>query len=223
MQLLVIDLESTCWEKAPPPGEVSDIIEIGVTELDLPSLKLVHSESIIAKPERSRVSEFCTKLNGHTAESVSKGHHIALAFDCLRAKFDSNHRPWASWGAYDRKMIEKTAVDFKLTSPVTRRHLNAKTLFACVLGLDREVGMAEALKILAMPLEGRHHSGVDDSRNIARILQVILGAAREEALGRAVEWLKEPGKLGKPGIPPSGDTGLEEGWEMLIYSDSGKR
>jgi inhibitor of KinA sporulation pathway (predicted exonuclease) len=36
--------------------------------------------------------------------------------------------------------------------------------------------MAQALRLLGLPLEGTHHRGSDDARNIARIAQVLLPA-----------------------------------------------
>jgi inhibitor of KinA sporulation pathway (predicted exonuclease) len=41
-------------------------------------------------------------------------------------------------------------------------------------GLGTAVGMAKALKLLSLPLEGRHHNGGDDAANIARILSYLL-------------------------------------------------
>lgn len=35
--LNVVDVEATCWEGTPPPGAVSEIIEIGLTVVDLRS------------------------------------------------------------------------------------------------------------------------------------------------------------------------------------------
>ena len=37
-QILVIDVEATCWEGNPPPGQTSEIIEIGLCVLDVPTL-----------------------------------------------------------------------------------------------------------------------------------------------------------------------------------------
>jgi inhibitor of KinA sporulation pathway (predicted exonuclease) len=34
--------------------------------------------------------------------------------------------------------------------------------------------MKGALFMLGLPLEGRHHRGIDDARNIAKIAQIIL-------------------------------------------------
>lgn len=177
-EILVIDLESTCWEGSPPEGEVPDITEIGVAVLDVRTLEIARSESILVRPTRSEVSEFCTKLTGHTTEELHEhGRSLPEAFERLVDGFKSRARPWASWGAYDRKMIEKTAADFKLTSPVTRQHINVKTLFALVHGLA-EVPMDVALNWLRWPLEGRHHNGRDDAVNIARMLSKMLGDAR---------------------------------------------
>lgn len=37
--LIIIDIEATCWKKLPPPGQQSEIIEIGVCTYDLASGK----------------------------------------------------------------------------------------------------------------------------------------------------------------------------------------
>jgi inhibitor of KinA sporulation pathway (predicted exonuclease) len=42
----------------------------------------------------------------------------------------------------------------------------------------REVGMAAALARLGIELEGKHHRGGDDARNIARLLAKVLKAIR---------------------------------------------
>ncbi|HWO78436.1 MAG TPA: 3'-5' exonuclease, partial [Bacillus sp. (in: firmicutes)] len=38
-----------------------------------------------------------------------------------------------------------------------------------MIGKERGVGMARALEMLKLPLEGTHHRGIDDARNIAKI------------------------------------------------------
>ncbi|GIK56584.1 MAG: hypothetical protein BroJett015_22470 [Chloroflexota bacterium] len=57
---------------------------------------------------------------------------------------------------------------------ISERHINAKKLFALKSTGGRQVGMARALQILKMPLEGTHHRGHDDAWNIARILGTLL-------------------------------------------------
>lgn len=49
-------------------------------------------------------------------------------------------------------------------------HTNAKAVFTEAHGLRRRPGMARALEIAGLPLEGRHHRGVDDAWNIAALV-----------------------------------------------------
>lgn len=168
--LMVIDLESTCWDGPVPADEVSDIIEIGYCLIHLQTLKITHSGSLPVWPTRSKITPFCTKLNGWTMEALRDcGYDLSGAFEML-IKQGSRTLPWASWGAYDKNMIEKSAKEFQLDRPVSTKHTNVKTLYAIAANRDKECGMAEALAELKMPLKGRHHSGVDDAVNIAEIL-----------------------------------------------------
>jgi inhibitor of KinA sporulation pathway (predicted exonuclease) len=36
-KVLVVDVESTCWQNGVPPGQVSEIIEIGICVFDVKS------------------------------------------------------------------------------------------------------------------------------------------------------------------------------------------
>jgi inhibitor of KinA sporulation pathway (predicted exonuclease) len=58
--------------------------------------------------------------------------------------------------------------------PLSQNHINVKTLFAEKKGLKRNTGMSGALQILSISLEGTHHRGIDDAKNIAKILNWCL-------------------------------------------------
>lgn len=47
---------------------------------------------------------------------------------------------------------------------------NAKRAFAEIRGPPRPAGMSTALEHAGLPLEGRHHRGVDDAWNIAALI-----------------------------------------------------
>ena len=61
-QILVVDVESSCWEGSPPEGEESEIIEIGICVVDTRQLQRISKHSILVRPEKSTVSDFCTEL-----------------------------------------------------------------------------------------------------------------------------------------------------------------
>ncbi|USX56498.1 3'-5' exonuclease [Lentzea sp. HUAS12] len=173
-EVLVIDVESTCWEGSPPPGEVSEIIEIGICPLEVASGKRGERRSVLVRPSRSSVSPFCTSLTTLTAEQVSSGVSFAEACSLLRKEFRSDRRVWASYGDYDRKMFERQCADFGVRYPFGPRHVNVKTLFALAHALPREVGMAEAVRLTGRRIDGTHHRGHDDAFNIAGLLAGLI-------------------------------------------------
>ena len=180
-QILVIDLESTCWEGPPPPGQVSEIIEIGVCVVEVASLERVEKRSLLIKPVQSEVSEFCTRLTTLTADHLKEAGSLADATRILKKEFFSQERLWASWGDYDRRQFERVCKEQGVGYPFGISHLNVKTLFAVALGSQRELGLDEAYARLGLPLEGTHHRGADDAWNIAGVLCRLLRANRGQA------------------------------------------
>ena len=173
-QILVIDIEATCWPGKTPAGQENEIIEIGICTVDVASRRRLEKRSILVKPERSRVSEFCTKLTTLTQEDVEQGITFREACSILKKEYSSKKRLWASYGDYDRRQFERQCNARHIAYPFGPTHLNVKNLFALIYGLKKEVGMSKALELLALPLEGVHHRGGDDAWNIARVLCTIL-------------------------------------------------
>jgi inhibitor of KinA sporulation pathway (predicted exonuclease) len=173
--LNVIDVEATCWERNPPPGQVNEIIEIGLCAVDLETRERVERDRIMVKPARSEVSAFCTELTGITQEEADAGITFREACALLISRHHSDSRPWASWGDYDRKQFERQCGGVRY--PFGSAHTNAKQRFAEAYGIRRQ-GMAGALQSAGLPLEGRHHNGADDAWNIAALILHL--AAQDE-------------------------------------------
>jgi inhibitor of KinA sporulation pathway (predicted exonuclease) len=180
-QILVVDLESTCWEGPPPLGQASEIIEVGVCTVDVASLERVDKRSILIKPVQSEVSEFCTRLTTLTAAHLEEAGSLADATRILKKEFFSQERLWASWGDYDRRQFERVCKEQGIGYPFGISHLNVKTLFAMALGSERELGLDEAYARLGLVMEGTHHRGADDAWNIAGVLCRLLRANRAQA------------------------------------------
>ncbi|KOX26073.1 MULTISPECIES: 3'-5' exonuclease [unclassified Streptomyces] len=166
----VVDVEATCWEGERPPGQVSEIIEIGLTVVDLDARERLSRHRILVRPARSRVGAFCTELTGLTQAEVDTGLDFAAACRLLATTYEAGKRPWASWGDYDRKQFTLQCRATGAPYPFGRRHTNAKAVFTEAYGLARRPGMARALEVAGLPLEGRHHRGEDDAWNIAALV-----------------------------------------------------
>jgi len=180
--IIVVDVESTSWEGSPPRGQESEIIEVGIATLDVTTLKRLEKESLLVRPVRSTVSEFATKLTTLTQEQVDAGLSFREACSLIQTKYRARDRLWASWGDYDRRMFERQCQSTGIPYPFGRGHLNVKTLFAITRNLPHELGMADALALLKLPLEGTHHRGGDDAWNITLILAGILQRTRENEI-----------------------------------------
>jgi inhibitor of KinA sporulation pathway (predicted exonuclease) len=176
-QLLnVVDVEATCWDGPVPPGMVNEIIEIGLTVVDLTELRRVSRHRILVRPQRSTVGAFCTELTGLTQQEVNGGIGFGEACRLLAVEHAGWERPWASWGDYDRLQFTRQCQATGAAYPFGVRHTNAKAVFAAANGLRRRPGMAQALELAGLPLEGRHHRGEDDAWNIAAL---VLGLAEQ--------------------------------------------
>jgi inhibitor of KinA sporulation pathway (predicted exonuclease) len=173
-KVLVIDVEATCWEGDPPPGQISEIIEIGLSVLDITTGERSAPRAIMVKPGQSTLSEYCTKLTTITPEMLSDGLDFADACALLRDEYLAHQRTWASYGDYDRLQFLIQCEERDIPFPFGRTHINVKNLFALKLKLQQEVNLRQAMTLLNKPFEGTLHRGADDAYNIAAVLSWVL-------------------------------------------------
>lgn len=179
-RVLIIDVESTCWDGPTPSGQVSEIIEIGLCTVNMQSLERADRRSILVRPARSDVGAFCTQLTTLTQSQVAHGMPLADALHILQHEYSSRERLFASWGDYDRGQFQRNCNDYGLNYPFGPTHLNIKNLFSIMLGLPKELGIPEACQQLRISMEGVHHRGVDDAWNIAKIFCELIRRFRNE-------------------------------------------
>jgi inhibitor of KinA sporulation pathway (predicted exonuclease) len=171
-KVLCLDTEHTCYEdNAFPPGEQSDIIQIGWCWLMLPSLEITKPEWMYVKPTRSRVSEYCTELTGITYKQVNSAPPLAHVCKTLINKHGTKARPWMTWG-YDAVGLQKECDELEVEHfPFSESYTNAQDMASIILGLPLRMGLDMSLRLMGMSFEGRHHQAPDDSYNLARIVK----------------------------------------------------
>lgn len=174
MKINVIDVESTCWDYNS--GLISEIIQIGISQVNFQTGEITPPRSIIIKPTQSeKLSKFCTGLTGLTDEVVfGTGVSFQEATDIIRKEFKSSNLSWGSWGDYDRQMFVADSQRNNVQYPLSKQHLNIKLMYSVLTGQQR-LGMDKALSQLGIVLEGRHHDGADDAYNTAKILLQMKG------------------------------------------------
>lgn len=168
MWLNVVDLEATCWEGTPPAGETREIIEVGLTALNLTTGERRRAPRMLVRPTRSQVSPFCTQLTGITAGQLRSAPTFEELAPELR-RLDALSGTWGSWGNFDRRLLSEQAEQLGLLPVMNRQHINLKTTYAGRLHLRRAPGMMAALEREGIRHEGTHHRGDDDSWNISAL------------------------------------------------------
>ena len=173
---LVIDVEATCSEDNSIPRNEMEIIEIGAVLVDGQGFRVIDEFATFIRPVRHpALTPFCTNLTTITQEQVNSA---PLFPDALRSLCD---RLWSardilfsSWGNYDKNQFQQDCAHHRIPYPFGDHHLNLKSEFAAVQ--KRHLcGVQRALELVNLEFEGTPHRGIDDARNIARLLPHILG------------------------------------------------
>lgn len=175
--ILVIDLEATCCQHDEFPRTEMEIIEIGAVMVATSSLTIVDEFQTFIHPVRHpQLTSFCCELTTITQAQVDQAPSYPDAIAHLQAWLSSYpNYVFASWGDYDRKQFQQDSQYHQIPYPFPAEHINLKQGFARHQTANQRYGMAEALERVGITLEGTYHRGIDDARNIAKLLPYSLG------------------------------------------------
>ncbi|MBW4695851.1 MAG: exonuclease domain-containing protein [Lyngbya sp. HA4199-MV5] len=174
---LVLDLEATCCDQETIKRHEMEIIEIGAVMVESQGLNITDEFQTFIKPIRYPIlTKLCKSLTSITQEQVDQAPGYVEASVLLK-QWLSNYpnAVFGSWGDYDRNQFKQDSKFHNVPFPIAYPHVNLKQLFSEAQGLPKRYGMAEALQLARIALEGTHHRGIDDARNIAKLLPFILG------------------------------------------------
>jgi 3'-5' exoribonuclease 1 len=169
MNYIVFDLEATCWEGADV--RQSEIIEIGAVKIN-DQRQIIAELGKFIKPLRQPVlSDFCKSLTSIRQEDVDHAPYFNIVAEEFKdwIGYGSEEYILCSWGFYDKKQFEADCQLFSMDTIWLRPHINLKQQHGSIRKLKRAIGMKNALQLEGMSLEGTHHRGIDDARNIAKI------------------------------------------------------
>lgn len=173
---LVIDLEATCDNGGLVPRHEMEIIEIGAVLVDGATLQPVDEFQTFIRPVRHPIlTPFCLQLTSISQAQVDAAPGFVEAIAALERFMVKHMRGgppplFCSWGNYDKGQFGSDAQHHGVRLPFGRDHLNLKQAFSDAMGTRKRFGMARALRRVGIALEGTHHRGIDDARNIAKLL-----------------------------------------------------
>jgi 3'-5' exoribonuclease 1 len=165
---VIFDLEATCDNT--DPNWINEVIEIGAVKINQNG-NIISEFSKFAKPQFDTIlTEFCTELTSITQDDIDNAEYL----DKVLIEFNewSKGSILLSWGGYDirqlKRDIESQKVDIDWIE-MKNRHIDFKRWYSNKNKLRKPCGMSKALKLEKLPLDGTHHRGIDDARNISKI------------------------------------------------------
>jgi len=175
---LVMDFEATCSEA--DRRWKNEIIEWPCVLVSTLTHQVVDEFRTMVRPtERPILTPFCTKLTSIEQTDVAGAPTLDLvltSFDAWLASHGVSESDAISvWcGDWDLKVCLPNECRrkglFGLVPPVLRRWCNVKIPFCEVTGSRKRMGMTGMMDRLGLELTGHHHLGIDDARNISKIV-----------------------------------------------------
>lgn len=172
---LIIDLESTCFEGMPrsEQNQITEIIEIGITEVNIIKKQIIRTDSWLVKPQKTSITEYCTKLTGISDLMVQeKGLTLQAVSEIIQNEYNAQDIYYAAWGN-DNLLIERAFSEYNLTNPFSNKFLNLKDLYCIKYGQHLPDRFETALKRHNLVLKGDLHRAGSDSYNAAQLFLKI--------------------------------------------------
>lgn len=180
---VVLDFEATCSNPGNAiqvPRNQMEIIEIGAIAVS-PELEVLSEFPRFVRPVRNPIlSEFATELTTITQAEVDGADDFkVVAAELALWAAENEISWWGSWGKYDRNQLTQDVQFHRVPDPLPQVHFNIKEAFSERQNIKRRLGLGGAVRLAGLGFQGTAHRAIDDTRNIVRILPLVLG---EEAL-----------------------------------------
>ncbi|KAI0303413.1 ribonuclease H-like domain-containing protein [Multifurca ochricompacta] len=222
---LVLDVEATCFQGTGFDWP-NEIIEWPVCLLSWGEKEVAEFRSFVRPSWCPKLSPFCTSLTGITQEQVDGAPffpEVARRFSTFLAQHGLIHPEtgerlvrfcWCTDGPFDVRdfvislplWLRGDVMDVRKVvsawSEFSRPHTPKASSRGAALPRRKSPNIENQLRCLDLsPFEGRQHSGIDDSRNIARI--IIELARRGVSMvpnthiqpGRRWPWMGKSGQI----------------------------
>lgn len=176
---IILDFEASCDNQGSIPRNEMEIIEIGALVVSGETGEPISEFSSFIRPVRhATLTDFCTGLTTITQQDVDAAEPFCVVAEALAAWSAENEVVWwGSWGGYDRNQLAQDVRFHRVVNPLPQPHFNVKAGFADRQGLRKQLGLGGAIRRAGLTFQGTAHRGIDDARNIVRLLPYITGDA----------------------------------------------
>ncbi|KAH1102294.1 hypothetical protein GLYMA_13G192200v4 [Glycine max] len=190
---VVIDFEATCdKDKNPHPQEIIEFPSVIVSSI---TGQLEACFQTYVRPTCNQLlSDFCKDLTGIQQIQVDRGVTLSEALlrhdKWLEKKGIKNSNfavvTWSNWDC--RVMLESECRFKKIRKPpYFNRWINLRIPFREVFGAVK-CNLKEAVEIAGLAWQGRAHCGLDDAKNTARLLALLMHRGFKFSITNSIMW-----------------------------------
>ncbi|XP_044512361.1 3'-5' exoribonuclease 1-like [Mangifera indica] len=190
---VVIDFEATCdKEKNPHPQEIIEFPSVIVSSV---TGQLEACFQTYVRPTCNQLlSDFCKDLTGIQQIQVDRGVTLSealLRHDKWLENKGIKHTNFAvvTWSNWDCRVMLESECRFKKIRkpPYFNRWINLKVPFCEVFGGVR-CNLKEAVEMAGLAWQGRAHCGLDDAKNTAHLLALLMRRGFKFSITNSLMW-----------------------------------
>lgn len=174
---IIIDYEATCSDANEFPRSEMEIIEWGVVAVDDKKLLPIDEFQSFVRPVRNPLlTDFCLRLTSIKQAEVDTAPYFVDALANFKEWLVQFDNPvFCSWGNFDKNQLIKDCSYHGEEYPFrSDYHINLKKRFSTKSSVTTKlVSMAKALRVAGIEQTGVHHRGIDDARNIAKLMPLM--------------------------------------------------
>jgi len=171
---LYLDLELNCPDRFRPGDADPEIIEIGVVELELTSLRTVRERDYLVRPHRD-ISRRCTNITGLTNEDFKGAKPFTDVIAGICSEWPRSPTSIA-WGQ-DGPTLMRACRQHRVRMPF-RRFIDLSQIVRQTLLFENQLSLRAALELLGLEFDGCAHMALADARNTARLHAEIMRRLR---------------------------------------------
>ena len=176
--ILALDFEATCVENSRISPQ--EIIEFPCLKISTKTFEIESEFHTYVKPKfHPRLSEFCTELTGISQDTVEHQPDFVTVLDLFEQWLKSQNLQESSFvlltcGNWDlNTCLRHQCADYQVDIPSwATKWINLKKAHQKVFGHFPR-SFATILSDLDLKFEGRPHSGIDDTKNIAKAVKAL--------------------------------------------------
>lgn len=174
-----------------------EIIEIGAVKLDDTGQE-IDAFTQYVKPQFGKITEYYANLTGITNEKVADAPHFLEAMSRFYDWIGKEDYTIYSWSDSDSIQISKEAVlkheEDERLHQMLEHWVDYQVVFGKLLGVEKKVGLMDAVHAIGEQFEGNQHDALWDARNTADIYRISLDRKKFDTLMKPLVDLFQPQK-----------------------------